>query len=95
MDTYVKKVGELMAKQGLRILIATMQLGIGGAETHIVELSKELHRRGYCVIVASNGGDYVKELEEAGIKHYRVPLQNKNPRNMAKAAAMIFKRSRK
>ena len=80
-----------MVKQGLRILIATMQLGIGGAETHIVELSKELNRRGYCVIVASNGGDYVKELEEAGIKHYRVPLQNKNPRNMARAAAQLKK----
>ena len=80
-----------MVKQGLRILIATMQLGIGGAETHIVELSKELHRRGYCVIVASNGGDYVKELEEVGIKHYRVPLQNKNPRNMARAAAQLKK----
>ncbi len=80
-----------MVKQGLRILIATMQLGIGGAETHIVELSKELHRRGYNVIVASNGGEYVKELDEAGIKHYRVPLQNKNPFNMAKAAKLLKK----
>ena len=80
-----------MIKQGLRILIATMQLGIGGAETHIVELSKELHRQGCNVIVASNGGDYVKELEEVGIKHYRVPLQNKNPLNMAKAAKLLKK----
>ena len=38
-----------------KILMITMGLGIGGAETHIVELSKELHRRGYDVIVASNG----------------------------------------
>ena len=30
------------------------------------------------VIVASNGGVYVKELEEAGIRHYSVPLHNKN-----------------
>ncbi len=78
-----------MVKQGLKILIATMQLGIGGAETHIVELAKELDRRGYSVVVASNGGDYVKELEEAGIKHYKVPLQNKNPFNMAKAAKLL------
>ena len=49
------------------ILMATMGMDIGGAETHIVELSKELNRRGYRVIVASNGGVYVPELEQAGI----------------------------
>ncbi len=62
-----------------------MKLDIGGAETHVVELSKELRRRGYNVIAASNGGVYVKELENAGIKHYNVPLQNKNPLNVIKA----------
>ncbi len=62
-----------------------MQLNIGGAETHVVELAKELKRRGYYVVVTSKGGVYVKELEEAGIKHYVVPLQNKNPLNVWKA----------
>ena len=62
-----------------------MRLGIGGAETHVVELAKELKRRGYNVIVASKGGVYVKELEDAGIRHYTVPLQNKNPFNVIKA----------
>lgn len=71
------------------ILLSTMQLDIGGAETHIVELAKELKRRGYNVIVTSNGGAYVKELEEAGIKHYLVPLQNKKPQNMIKAARRL------
>lgn len=55
-----------------KILMATMGLDIGGAETHIVELSKELRRRGYEVVIASNGGIYVDEAERAGIKHYRV-----------------------
>lgn len=63
----------------MRVLIATMQLDIGGAETHIVELSKALTRRGIEVITASNGGAYVKELEDAGIKHIRVPFHSKNP----------------
>ena len=71
--------------KGLNIMLSTMQLGIGGAETHIVELAKELKRQGYNIIVTSNGGAYVAELEEAGIKHYRVPLQNKNPFNVMKA----------
>lgn len=57
--------------------MATMQLDIGGAETHIVELSKALARRGIEICVASNGGAYVRELEEAGIKHFEVALHNK------------------
>ncbi len=69
----------------MRVLMATMQLDIGGAETHIVELSKELARKGVEVFVASNGGAYVKELEDAGIKHFAVPLNRKNPTTLRKA----------
>lgn len=76
-------------EKGKNILLSLMQLNIGGAETHVVELAKELKRRGFNVIVTSNGGVYVKELEESGIKHYAVPLQNKNPVNMIKAARLL------
>ena len=78
-------------KKGANILLSLMQLNIGGAETHVVELAKELKRKGFNVIVTSNGGVYVKELEESGIKHYRVPLQNKNPFNMIRAARLLKK----
>ena len=78
-------------KENCNILLSLMQLNIGGAETHVVELAKELKRRGYNVIVTSNGGVYVKELEDAGIKHYTVPLQNKNPFNVFKAYKMLKK----
>jgi len=54
-----------------------MGMEIGGAETHVLELSKTLQRMGLDVHVVSNGGVYVHELEECGIKHYRVPLHNK------------------
>ena len=67
------------------LLLSLMQLEIGGAETHVVELAKELKKRGYHVVVTSNGGVYEKELADAGIKHYRVPLQNKNPKNVLHA----------
>ncbi len=60
------------------ILMTSMGLEIGGAETHVVELSKELVKMGYRVIVASNGGVYVKELEESGIRHYNVPMHKRN-----------------
>lgn len=65
--------------------MATMQLDIGGAETHIVELSKALKKRGVEVVVASNGGAYVYELENAGIKHFGVELHSKKPAAMFRA----------
>lgn len=62
----------------MRILMATMGLDIGGAETHIVELSKQLQAMGHDVIVASNGGIYVPEIEAAGIRHYSVPMHRRD-----------------
>ena len=59
-----------------------MGMEIGGAETHVLELSKTLQRMGLSVHVVSNGGVYVNELEECGITHYRVPLHNKQFINM-------------
>ena len=58
--------------------MATMGLDLGGAETHIVELSKELARIGYRVSAISNGGVYVKELQEAGISHFEAPLNRRD-----------------
>ncbi len=65
------------------------QLTIGGAETHVVELAKELKRRGHNIVVTSKGGVYEKELEAEGIKHYYVPLHTKNPVQMIKAARTL------
>lgn len=75
----------------MKILMATMKLDIGGAETHIVELSKELKRQGYDVIVASNGGVFEKELESVGIKHYKVPLHDKIPFHIVKSYHLLKK----
>ena len=79
----------------MRVLMTTMKLDIGGAETHIIELSKSLSRRGIEVTVASNGGAYEKELKEAGIKHVKIPFHSKSPACMYRAykrlKALIFK----
>ncbi|MEA4972565.1 MAG: polysaccharide pyruvyl transferase CsaB [Candidatus Metalachnospira sp.] len=72
-----------------KILMTTMGLNIGGAETHIVELSKELKKRGYDVLVASNGGVYVDELLSAGIKHYNVPLNTRNILKMHRSLSLL------
>ncbi|MCL2373028.1 MAG: polysaccharide pyruvyl transferase CsaB [Defluviitaleaceae bacterium] len=60
-----------------KVLMTLMGLEIGGAETHVLELSKTLKQMGVDVHVVSNGGVYEKELEACGIKHYQVPLHNK------------------
>lgn len=73
------------------ILIATMALGIGGAETFIVELSRQLAKSGHRVTVVSNGGIYVKELEKEGVKHIKVPLHTKNPFSMLKSYSRLKK----
>lgn len=75
----------------MKIVMALAGLDIGGAETHVVELSKEIKRRGWEVIMISGGGVYQKEVEEAGIKHYTVPVKERNYRNILKAKKEIRK----
>lgn len=69
----------------MNILMVTMSLGIGGAETHILELAKELTRRGHRITIASSGGIFVPALAEAGVGHIDVPLHTKRPDALAKA----------
>ena len=73
----------------MRILLATMSMGIGGAETHILELAKELKKRGNEIWVVSNGGKYNEELEEFGIHTVWAPLHNKQPINMLKSYRIL------
>ncbi|MGM9521137.1 MAG: polysaccharide pyruvyl transferase CsaB [Oscillospiraceae bacterium] len=73
----------------MKILMATMGLDIGGAETHIVELAKELKRQGNDVAIASNGGVYVPEVEAAGIRHYEVPMNRRSIPLMLKSLRLM------
>ena len=75
----------------MKVLMATMGLDIGGAETHIVELSKELRRRGHEVVIVSNGGVYVPEVEAAGIRHYTAPLHRRSAGTMYRASRILRK----
>ncbi|MBQ8207924.1 MAG: polysaccharide pyruvyl transferase CsaB, partial [Clostridia bacterium] len=69
----------------MKILMTLMGLDIGGAETHVLELSRALKAMGEDIIVASRGGVYVKELEECGIRHVTLPLHTKNPFSVIKS----------
>lgn len=68
--------------EGTKVLMALMGMEIGGAETHVLELCKALKQRGLDVYVASNGGVYEAELIRHGIHHFKVPLHNKNLKNL-------------
>ena len=54
----------------MKILMTLMGLDIGGAETHVVELAKQLKLRGHDIVVVANGGACGPEIEAAGIKLY-------------------------
>ena len=71
--------------------MATNGLDIGGAETHIVELAKELRRRGHEILVVSNGGVYVEELEKAGIRHIKAPLNSRSLKPMLRSYRILKK----
>ena len=73
----------------MKILMATMGLDIGGAETHIVELAKELKAEGHDVAIASNGGVYVPEIKAAGIRHYSVPMHRRNVGYMRRSRKLL------
>lgn len=73
----------------MRILMAAMGLDIGGAETHIVELCRELKRRGNDVAVVSHGGAYVPEIVSAGVRHYEAPLHRRSLSAMRRAKAAL------
>ena len=78
-------------KTKYKILMTTMQMDIGGAETHLLELSRALVANGHEVFVASNGGVFVKRLEEAGIRHIRVPLHTKKPVAICKSYTKLYR----
>lgn len=71
------------------VLLAAMSLDLGGAETHVITLAIELARRGHRVVVASDGGRLVPRLIRAGIPHYQVKLNSRNPLHMLQSVRRI------
>lgn len=75
----------------MKILMTLMGLEIGGAETHVVELSKELAKQGHTIIVASNGGVYEQALGEANIRHEKIPMHQRSFSKMALSLTLLEK----
>ena len=73
----------------MKILMAAMSMGLGGAETHVFELSRALASRGHDVTVASAGGIYAEKLKEFGVKHEKIPLGSKDPFAVMRAFSLL------
>jgi len=79
----------------MNILQILPELNVGGVETGTVDLARRLVKIGHKAIVVSAGGPMVKELEEAGVIHYQLPVYKKSFWNifrMARKLAEIIKK---
>ena len=72
-----------------KILMVLNRLEIGGAETHVVDLSSALQQMGWDVLVASGGGVYEETLRELGIRHFYVPADVRSLVRMREAGRAL------
>jgi glycosyltransferase involved in cell wall biosynthesis len=68
----------------MNVLVIAKNLDIGGTQTHIRALSKQLLRYGHKVIALSAGGNLVKNFQEDGIEHHYL-VQNLNVDQLKKS----------
>ena len=63
----------------MKILMVTMAMENGGAETHVMELCRELEARGHDITLVSAGGVYADLLAEHGVRLINLPLDRRKP----------------
>lgn len=72
----------------MKIIEILPELDIGGVERHVVDLSRELSKRGHEVLVISSGGRMVRQLAP-GVEHRDLPVHKKNPFTVMISASEI------
>jgi len=75
----------------MNILQILPELVVGGVETTVVDLSEILARQGHKIIVVSNGGPMVKQLENCGARHYALPVHKKSLWTILKCVKQLKK----
>lgn len=59
-----------------KILFLVPRMNMGGAETYVYTVAKELKNRGqYEIYIASAGGQYADKLEKIGVKTFFIPVR--------------------
>lgn len=79
----------------MNILMLSMSMGTGGAETHVLTLARALVRAGHSVTVASAGGMLTAGLAEGGVAHVTLPLASRSPVALARAVGGIVRLCRR
>ncbi|MEI8176234.1 MAG: lipopolysaccharide heptosyltransferase II [Candidatus Omnitrophota bacterium] len=62
----------------MNILQALPELNVGGVETGTVDLARWLTQNNHKAVIVSGGGTLVRQLENAGIKHYELAIGKKS-----------------
>ena len=68
----------------MNILQILPSLDVGGVETGTIDLARYAVLNGHKMVVVSNGGRLVKELDNLGVRHYTLPVDKKNIFNAVK-----------
>jgi len=69
-------------------------LGAGGAEQACIDITAGLAGRGDTALVISAGGPHAAEVEKLGGRHYRLPVDSKNPLRIVKNALRLARFAR-
>ena len=75
----------------MKILMLAAAFDIGGAETHILDLSHALIKKGVAVSLISAGGAYVERAERIGVRCILAPMQKQSPASAMKCREIILR----
>ncbi len=75
----------------MKIIHIIPRLNSGGVEVGVINFCLRMVKLGHNIVVISNGGELVKQLEANGIKHYSLPVHSKNPLTMLRMIPAVKK----
>ncbi len=67
----------------MKVLQLLPALEVGGVERGVIDLAREMKRRGEESVIISSGGELVQELQKLGIPHYTLPVHRKSFSSLA------------
>ncbi|MBS4753716.1 glycosyltransferase [Nocardioides sp. zg-ZUI104] len=73
----------------MRVLSVIPVLGAGGAEVVASMLARDVRAQGHESVLASAGGFRVGALTAAGVRHHRVPLDSRRPRDLLRSVSAL------
>ncbi|MDP2939240.1 MAG: GT4 family glycosyltransferase PelF [Candidatus Omnitrophota bacterium] len=75
----------------MNILQVLPELNVGGVETGTVDLARYFVSHSHKVVVVSNGGELVKDLEKINVRHYHLPVHKKSLFTMIRMVKELIK----